>query len=267
MAVDQAQRALNAELAKWGFSQIPGEQDDLSNLPTVVSAKLRHQLAQSRLERMLPLQSTNSITADDLEQANSDARVLESDWKNQLLMAKSAAATARLKAAELAIAPTTFERLLDQSPNPDVSRPIHRNGVHHLGTISFRRHSVKTGTDVFRLVLGKTLKLRLSVPELYTSLIQLGQQVEVKTNATSSHTIKGKVTRVSPAVDRTTRSFLVEVEVPNDDSQLKPGSFAKARILIGSNETATTVPVTALYSFAGINKIFAIENGVAKEHK
>jgi multidrug resistance efflux pump len=110
LAVDQAERSLQAELSKWGFAAVPVEGEDLSGLPMVVSAKQKFDLAKSRLDRMLPLEPTKSISIDDLEQAKSDVRVLESDWKNQLLMGQSAAATARLRAADLAIAK---QRLID----------------------------------------------------------------------------------------------------------------------------------------------------------
>ena len=59
---------------------------------------------------MLPLEQTRSISADDLEQAKSETRIAESEWKNQLLLANSAAANARLKAADVQVAQ---QRLLD----------------------------------------------------------------------------------------------------------------------------------------------------------
>jgi RND family efflux transporter MFP subunit len=265
LAVDQAERSLQAELSKWGFAAVPVEGEDLSGLPTVVSAKQKFDLAKSRLDRMLPLESTKSISTDDLEQAKSDVRVLESDWKNQLLMAQSAAATARLRAADLAIAK---QRLVDCQicvPNPTLSD---RSGD-HIYTVSERLVSegtlLRPGTELFRLVLGSTLKLRLSVPEIHASKIEVGQTVMV---STSSHDAPrpGHVAKISPSVDRATRTFIVEVQMPNEDRRCKPGSFAKAKILVGAAETAQTIPVAGLYSLAGVNKLFLFEDGVACEY-
>ncbi|MFM2013809.1 MAG: Multidrug resistance protein MdtA precursor, partial [Planctomycetota bacterium] len=87
LALAQSQGALQAELSKWGFSTVPEESYDRNALPMVVSAKLRYDLAKSRLDRMLPLELTRSISPDDLEQAKSEARIAESEWKNQLLLA------------------------------------------------------------------------------------------------------------------------------------------------------------------------------------
>lgn len=265
LAVEQATKSVQAELAKWGFTEVPTEQTDLTKLPTVVSAKLRFDLARSRLERMLPLQASKSISEDDLEQAKSDARVMESDYQNQLLMAGSAAATARLRKADLDIA---LQRLADctiRVPQPF----LHANTNELLYAVSERLVSegtlVRPGNEVFRLVYGQTLKLRLPIPEAYAGRIQVGQHVELDTR--SSHSAQGIVARISPAVDRSTRTFMVEAEVPNPQGLLKPGSFAKARILVDKTDQAFTVSHSAVYSFAGLHKIFVLEGNQVREVK
>jgi multidrug efflux pump subunit AcrA (membrane-fusion protein) len=264
LALEQAERSLNAELAKWGFESVPDGTYDRNLLPMVVSARLRFDLARSRLERMLPLEQTRSISADDLEQAKSEARIAESEWKNQLLLANSAAANARLKAADVQVA---MQRLSDCQilvPTPTLTE----NAQPPMYTVSERMVSegtnVRPGTVVFRLVLGRTLKLRLSIPEAYASSVALNQQVMVSTSA-SSESQFGTVAKISPSIDRATRTFVVEVEVPNADGKCKPGSFAKARILVGRTDNALTVPLGALYSAAGINKIFVVDGEQVRE--
>jgi RND family efflux transporter MFP subunit len=264
LAVEQADRSLQTELAKWGFSSVPPPDIDVSTLPSVVSAKLRFELAQSRLARMLPLQASKSISADDLEQARSDAKVMESEWKNQMLLANAAAATARLRAADLEIAK---QRLADCEIRVPVPT-LHEEPDEQFYTISERLVTegtlLRPGTEVFKLVLGKSLKLRLSVPEANASKVAIGQKVLVSI-ASSTQDEHGVVTNISPSIERNTRTFQVEVTVPNDSGLCKPGGFAKAQILVGKTEIANTVPPSSLYSLAGIQKIFLIENGIAKE--
>lgn len=266
LAYDQANRNVQTELAKWGFKSVPDESEDLQQLPTVVSARLRFELAQSRLTRMTPLKATNSVSAEDLEQAKSEVLVLQSEWQNQLLMANSAAATARLRNAELAIADQRMKDISIRAPLPTVLS----NPADHFYTISERLVSegtlVRPGTEVFKLVLGKTLKLRLSIPEAYSRQVIVGQTVDVITGASQAASI-GTIERIAPSIDRTTRTFVVEVNVPNQDGFLKPGGFAKAKILVGKDAKATTIPIHGLYSFAGLNKVFLNENGIAKEFK
>ena len=264
LAVQQAERNLQAELAKWGFESVPAENADLTTLPTVVSARLRHELARTQYDRMKSLRSTNSIALEELEKSRSETFVLESDWKNQLLLAKSAAATARLKNADLAIAQQRLNDTQILAPVPTLAA----NEGDQFYRVSERLVSegsmLRVGTEVMKIVLGDTLKLRLAVPEAYGNAVQVGQKVDVL-SAASERPSYGTVARISPTVDRSTRTFLVEVEVLNKDGALKPGGFAKANINVGVNDRATTIPLAGLYSFAGINKLFLFENGQARE--
>lgn len=264
LALAQSQRALQAELSKWGFSTVPDENYDRNSLPMVVSAKLRYDLAKSRLERMLPLESTRSISQDDLEQARSEARIAESEWKNQLLLANSAAAVARLRAAEVEIAEQKLNDCTIRVPTPSLTEDS-RTLVYAVSErlVSEGTH-LRPGTEVFRLVLGKTLKLRLPIPEVHAPSVVIDQQVWITTASLPEGRI-GTVTKIAPSIDRATRTFMVEVQVPNQDGKCKPGGFAKARIQIGVTQGSPTVPLEAVYSLAGIHKIFLDDEGRAKE--
>lgn len=264
LALEQAERSLQTELAKWGFKSVPSPDVDVSSLPSVVSAKLRFELAQSRLGRMLPLQASNAISIEDLEQARSDTKVMESEWKNQVLLANAAAATARLRAADLEIAQQRLSDCEIRVPVPT----LHDNPNELFYTISERLVTegtlLRPGTEVFRLVLGKSLKLRLAVPESNAAKIAIGQTVVLQIASTTDPE-HGIVSNLSPSIERNNRTFQVEVTVPNDSGLCKPGGFAKAQILVGETETAKTVPPSSLYSLAGIQKIFLIEGNIAKE--
>ncbi len=266
LAVAQAERNLQAELAKSGFAAVPNEDQDLSKLPIVVSARVRLDQALKQYERLQILRATNSIAEEELEKAKSETLVLDSDWRNQLLMANSAAATARLKNAELAIAQQRLADTQIRAPIPT----LYANEADLFYRVSQRLVSegtmLRVGTEVMKMVLGDTLKLRLSVPEAYGNEVKVGQKVDVMTSANDRPSV-GTVARISPSIDRATRTFLVEVEVPNRDGALKPGGFAKANISISTTDRATTIPISGLYSFAGINKLFLIEQGVAREVK
>ena len=67
------------------------------------------------------------------------------------------------------------------------------------------------------------------------------------------------------AGQRLTRAFEVEIEVPNGEGALKSGGFAKAAIQTRLDAEAVTVPLKAIATFAGITKLFLIEDGKAKE--
>ncbi len=264
LALEQAERSLQTELAKWGFKKVPEENEDIDELPLVASSRLRYELAQSRLSRLKPLRDSKTITEEEFEQAESDERVSEAEWNNQKLVARHAVANARLKQADLQVAMQRVKDCKIVVPIPKLLDSASDQSY----TISERLVSegsrLRPGTEVFKMVLGKTLKLKLSVPEASGNGIEVGQAVEVFTTGATA-TAAGKVMRVSPTVDPQTRSLLVEVEIPNREGTLKPGGFARGKIILGETQQAITVPLDALYSFAGIHKLFVIENGIAKE--
>lgn len=265
LAVQQAERSLQAELAKWGFQGVPGEDEDLSQLPSVRSAKAKYELSRSRFERMQSLKSTGSVSDDDFDQARTDVGVLENDWRKEQLLAQSSAAVARLRAADLAIAQQRLSDCQVRAPIPSIDDPEYEAEYVVSERLVSEGSLLRPGTEVFRLVFGRTLKLRLSVPETYATSIEVGQRVDVFPSSIDKP-LTGKIAKVSPAVDRATRTFMVEVYVSNPAGTLKPGGFAKASIRIAESERAVTVPMSSVYSLAGVQKIFVIQNGIAKEY-
>ena len=113
-----------------------------------------------------------------------------------------------------------------------------------------REQRVRAGTEVCKLVIDRTLKLRVPVPERFGPEVRVGQAVAV-TTAASPRPAAGTVARINPAVEPAPRTFEVEVQVPNPAGDIKPGGFARAAILTRVDPEAVTVPVTAPYSFAG----------------
>ena len=183
-----------------------------------------------------------------------------------LFRSQSSAAVARLRAAELAIAQQRLSDCIVRAPIPTTSDPDNQPEYVVSERLVSEGSLLRPGTEVFRLVFGRTLKLRLSVPEVYATSVQPGQKVDVFTTS-GTESIPGSVAKVAPSVDRATRTFMVEVYVSNIQGNLKPGGFAKANIRIAEAEQAITVPAASVYSLAGVHKIFVIEEGLAKEYQ
>jgi multidrug efflux pump subunit AcrA (membrane-fusion protein) len=55
-----------------------------------------------------------------------------------------------------------------------------------------------------------------------------------------------KIARTAEAIDPNTRTLLTEVDVPNKDARLLPGSFGEVHFAVGSNVDKVTVPVNAM---------------------
>lgn len=120
---------------------------------------------------------------------------------------------------------------------------------------------VRVGTPIFVLVADDPLRLRGEVPERFVSDLKVGQEVRGTVEAFPGDILKGQLARISAAADSTSRAVTVEATVPNPDGKLKVGFFCKAAILTRSDSEALVVPVEALVSFAGVTRVFVVDEG------
>jgi RND family efflux transporter MFP subunit len=74
----------------------------------------------------------------------------------------------------------------------------------------------------------------------------------------------GVIQRISPAITAQNRVLVVEAEVRNN-GELKPGAFAKANIVVNATSMTVAVPMNAIVSFAGIDKVISVQDGKAAE--
>jgi membrane fusion protein (multidrug efflux system) len=126
---------------------------------------------------------------------------------------------------------------------------------------------VRAGTVIYRLVQDDPLKFRGEVPEREVPSLQAGQEIRIVVDAFPGETFLGRVARIGSAADPTARSLAFEAGVPNADHRLRPGFFGHGEVVVGKDDRALAVPLASLTSFAGVTKVFVIENGVAHERQ
>jgi RND family efflux transporter MFP subunit len=266
LSVRQSQRALEVEQAKLGLSEVPTGEFDVSQLPIVVEAGVKATRAKDRLDRVRALVERNALTKEELGNATSDFRSLEAEYQNQILIAKSGLATVQMKQEALAIVTQQLRDSRIAAPRPSTNDPaVVGDMTYAITSRSAAEGSfVRIGTEVFKLVIDRVLKLKVPVPDRYVAEVKEGQKVTVKT-AAYDKAFEGTVTRINPSVDLTTRTFEVEIQVPNPDGVLKSGSFAKAAIVTRMDAETQTAPLDSIVRFAGITKIFLSDGGKARE--
>jgi RND family efflux transporter MFP subunit len=113
------------------------------------------------------------------------------------------------------------------------------------------------GRVVAVLVREDPLRFRFDVPEGQSSLIGIGNAIDVRVAAFPDKVFKGEVKRVGAMVKSATRTLPIEAEVPNPDHVLKPGFFAKGTVqLAGETRPVMMVPTSALIAISGGSKVF-----------
>jgi membrane fusion protein (multidrug efflux system) len=200
-----------------------------------------------------------------LEAATTDLQTAQAAFDAQVLAARSALATIDLQTEKLKLAEQQLADTRLVAPPINEAMPI--ADFDQIFAVAARSVAegtyVRTGTEVLRLVIDGYLKLKVAVPERYVGQVQVGQRVEIQTAATSVATW-GQVARVNPAIQVSTRTFEVEIWVDNADRGLKPGGFAKAALIVQEETQATMVPWESVVTFAGITKVFRVEEGRAR---
>jgi multidrug efflux pump subunit AcrA (membrane-fusion protein) len=264
LAMRQAEKALQVELAKLGLNAAPAKEFDVNNVPSVQQATIRLENARRRLARMETIKG--SASNEELNDRKAEFQMAEAELSNNVLLTRSTLATVLMKLEALAMAKQQLKDTKLVVPTP--RKPIPGAGKDVEYAVTSRSVSegtaLRPGMEVCRLIIDQTLKLRVSVPERFSSQVASGQKVDVYT-AAYAKPFPGTVTRVNPAVDVATRTFEVEIEVPNSEHRMKAGGFAKAAIHTRVDDDTPTVPLEAIVSFAGITKIFVLENGKARE--
>jgi RND family efflux transporter MFP subunit len=98
---------------------------------------------------------------------------------------------------------------------------------------------------VVKVAENDLLRLRMPVPEQDVPYIHVGGEAQVKVQATGKVFI-GKIVRFTRELDSSTRTMLVEIDVPNSDQALSTGMFAETKIILQQQNNQLIVPESAV---------------------
>ena len=108
---------------------------------------------------------------------------------------------------------------------------------------------------IFTVEQIKPVKLLVAVSESYYSKVNKGNSVTIKADALPELTFDGKIERIYPTIDPSTRTFTMEVVVPNNYSTLRPGMFARVTVDFGKNNNVV-IPDIAVVKQQGSGERF-----------
>lgn len=120
---------------------------------------------------------------------------------------------------------------------------------------------IKDGADIVNIEDLSSLKVQFSVPERTVDRLRPGQPVEVAVDALPGRSFKGRVQAVDSQVDANGRALQVVAQVENPGALLKPGMFARPRVVFSVREGAIVVPEEALVPVGGKQVVFKIVDG------
>jgi membrane fusion protein (multidrug efflux system) len=206
--------------------------DAALNEAEVAQARAELDLAKSTLKRTEDLASKNFVSGSAQETAASNVEVL----------------AARLKLAEARLAKMRILAPFD--------------GVVGIRTVSIGDY-VKDGADLVNIEDIGVLKVDFRVPERYLPHMRAGQAVEVVADALPADRYRGAIEAINPRVDANGRSLEVRARLSNSDGRLRPGMFARVRIIIGERTNALLVPEEAIVPLGDDFFVYTVVDGKA----
>jgi RND family efflux transporter MFP subunit len=255
--VEQAEAALRQVRAGLGLPR-DGSAESVDPGKTALVLEARAVLEEARLnrDRIAQLWQKNLIARSEVDASLSRLQVAESRYQAALEEIRNRQELFAERSSGLALA-------RQQLADAVLRAPID-------GAVRERRASVgeflAAGAPVFGLVRVHPLRLRVAVPEREAASVRVGQAVRVLLEGDPA-VHAGRVARLSPSIQEQNRTLIVEAEVANRDGRLRPGSFARAEIVVEADRTAVMVPASAVVTFAGLEKVFGVKDGKAVEQR
>ncbi len=193
----------------------------------LAQAKIQLQVNKDNYERLKPLYETGSIS------------------KSQFDQVKAAYETAQ-KTYDLLLTNTQF-----RAPFAGVISSKKLND----GEVFLLSPGGVGAPSVVSLVQLNPVKLLMNISEKDFTQIKLNQQVKVTSDIYPNETFIGNISRINPTINPTTRTFEIEVKIPNNNEKLRPGMFVRASIALGKS-MGIVIPRAAALKLIGTTNYY-----------
>ncbi len=255
LQLERSRATLAQALARIGMD--PSQEATPGSTPMMRQAKAQMEDAKSKYDNAGKLVKTGDISQERFNELDKlyRARVAaveatQDDLRTQLAVIRQLKADVKL--AE--------KRVKDAS----VLAPF--DGIVQVKHVSPGQY-IKENVPIYTIVKASPLRLRADVPESVVADVKIGSTLVFTTEAVPNAQFQAVVRQLNPSLDNRNRTLTAEARLLTNDARLKPGSFVQVRLVTNKAYAVVAVPRAAVYTVAGLNKFFTIENGKAVEHK
>lgn len=135
------------------------------------------------------------------------------------------------------------------------------------GVITAR--DVDTGTlidagankELFHIASERVLRIYVNVPQIYAHDCVPGLPADLTFDEYPGRRFQGKIVRTSKAIDPTSRTLLVEVDVNNSKGELLPGAYTQVHFKLSNAKPSLIIPVSTLMFRAEGLRVGVVQNG------
>jgi RND family efflux transporter MFP subunit len=257
LQVQQAQAQLAQACAVIGL----GADEEIENLdatrtPAVLMEKALLDEARENLQRAQQLSKTKSISDVELQRQIAAERVAQARYELALNTIDENIALVRVRRSQLALSQQNLADGIVLAPFAGVIQQRHVAVGAYL----------QIGDPVATLVRTDPLRFRSGVPERKATQLRTDQEVRIFLED-ESQPIISRITRISPALDMSSRSLVIEADLPNPEARWRAGLFAEAEIVVAADDQTLAVPAAAVSEFAGVQKVWVVQDGEARQQR
>src|SRR6266446_1957416 len=200
-------------------------EQSLSNLNT---AKANLALAEITKNRYQGLLKTNAVSQQDADNASGTYNA------NKAIVEANQANVKQLQALQ------SFEKIYAPFDGIVTARNT------DIGDLINSGSGGGTKTDLFHIAQPGKLRVYVNVPQEYSQGIKAGMTADLSLAEFPDRKFQGKLVRTASAINVTTRTLLVEIEVDNFSGTLLTGSYAEVHLKIPTQASTLLLPVNAL---------------------
>src|SRR3984885_4632366 len=188
------------------------------------TAKQNEELAYTTSVRWQRLVNDDAVSKQEAEQ-------YESDYKAKKFTTSSASANFdRLQQLQ------SFERIYAPFDGVITARNTDIGALINSGSGGPK--------ELFHMASVSRLRIYVSVPEAESSVVRLGAPVELTLDEYPNRTFQGSIVRTSDAIDQTTRTLNVEIDIDNAKDEIKTGAYVLAHLKVSNAKDQAAGPLT-----------------------
>jgi RND family efflux transporter MFP subunit len=215
-------------------------EQSLSNLNT---AKANLALAEITKNRYLGLLKDNAVAQQDADNAAGTYNA------NKATVAANEANVKQLQALQ------SFEKIYAPFDGVITARNT------DIGDLINSGSSGGVKTDLFHIAQPGTLRVYVNVPEEYSQGVKTGMTADLSLAEFPGRKIQGKLVRTADAINVTTRTLLIEIDVDNPAGTLLTGSYAEVHLAVPSQASTYLLPVNTLIFRSEGLRVGIVKNG------
>ncbi len=230
-------------------------------------SKIAFQEGQRVAKGILLVQLDPAVPEAETQQARANLTLARTKYDRAVDLAKSNFISSQAKDEadnNLKIAEASLQLAQAKLAKTDLRAPF--SGIIGLRSVSVGDY-VKEGADLVNLESIDPLKVDFRVPEIYMRQVQVGQALQIQLDALPGKTFEGKVLAVNPLIDAAGRSVVIRAVVRNPDTSLRPGMFARVRLITRDAKDALVLPEQALVPQGDQQFVYRIVDGKAVRTK